>query len=267
MDVETFRADHGLRLALFSFDDTKGPRCGNELRPARSDAPLDRDGNQPRSTSRSGKYRMRIGAILSTLIGAACFRWPGSRPQTRPAAPPRPTIPTSGSRRSTARRPSTGCVPRTARLLRAREDPRFERFHAEALAIAEAKERMLHRPRKIAGRIYNFWQDASHVHGLWRGRRSSRLPPDEHRLEAVLDRRPLEDGKRQLGLGGRALRGARRAPVHARAVGWRRGRRDRARVRFAPARFVSGGFALPKGNRRPPGRARIPAGEPGMVSR
>jgi prolyl oligopeptidase len=47
------------------------------------------------------------------------------------------------------------------------KDPRFERFHQEALAIAETKDR-IPTPSQIGGRVYNFWQDAEHVRGLWR---------------------------------------------------------------------------------------------------
>jgi prolyl oligopeptidase len=47
------------------------------------------------------------------------------------------------------------------------KDPRFERFHAEALAIAETKDR-IPAPAQIGGRVFNFWQDAEHVRGLWR---------------------------------------------------------------------------------------------------
>jgi prolyl oligopeptidase len=47
------------------------------------------------------------------------------------------------------------------------KDPRFERFHEEALAIAETKDR-IPSPSQIGGRVYNFWQDAEHVRGLWR---------------------------------------------------------------------------------------------------
>src|SRR5215469_3935455 len=47
------------------------------------------------------------------------------------------------------------------------KDPRFSGLYGEALAIAEAKDR-IPSPRFLAGRIYNFWQDADHVQGIWR---------------------------------------------------------------------------------------------------
>lgn len=47
------------------------------------------------------------------------------------------------------------------------KDPRYESFYSNALTIAEAKDR-IPGPRTIAGQIFNFWQDAGHVQGIWR---------------------------------------------------------------------------------------------------
>jgi prolyl oligopeptidase len=46
-------------------------------------------------------------------------------------------------------------------------DPRYAGFHADALAVAESRDR-IPTPRLIGGRIYNFWQDGTHRHGIWR---------------------------------------------------------------------------------------------------
>ncbi len=46
-------------------------------------------------------------------------------------------------------------------------DPRFAAFHRQALAIAQAKDR-IPMPAQIDGRVYNLWQDTEHVRGLWR---------------------------------------------------------------------------------------------------
>ncbi len=46
-------------------------------------------------------------------------------------------------------------------------DPRYPAFHADALAVAQAPER-IPAPRVIGGQVYNFWQDAGHRRGLWR---------------------------------------------------------------------------------------------------
>lgn len=47
------------------------------------------------------------------------------------------------------------------------KDPRYAQFYGEALAIAEARDR-IPQPRFLAGAIYNFWQDADHTRGIWR---------------------------------------------------------------------------------------------------
>jgi prolyl oligopeptidase len=46
-------------------------------------------------------------------------------------------------------------------------DPRFAQLNADALRILEATDR-IPMPNQINGQITNFWQDATHVHGLWR---------------------------------------------------------------------------------------------------
>ncbi len=46
-------------------------------------------------------------------------------------------------------------------------DPNFARFYAEALTIAQAQDR-IPAPAFVAGDIYDFWQDAQHVRGIWR---------------------------------------------------------------------------------------------------
>jgi prolyl oligopeptidase len=46
-------------------------------------------------------------------------------------------------------------------------DPHFAPFYATALAINNSKDR-IPSPELIGGRVYNFWQDAGHVRGIWR---------------------------------------------------------------------------------------------------
>jgi prolyl oligopeptidase len=46
-------------------------------------------------------------------------------------------------------------------------DSRYERFRAASEAILQATDRVP-MPTLRGGRIYNFWQDAEHVRGLWR---------------------------------------------------------------------------------------------------
>src|SRR5438477_11584085 len=52
-------------------------------------------------------------------------------------------------------------------LARLESDPRYPLFHAQALALLTAKDR-IPEPGFLGRRIDNFWQDESHVKGLWR---------------------------------------------------------------------------------------------------
>ena len=47
------------------------------------------------------------------------------------------------------------------------KDPRFANFREQALAIAQTRDRIPF-PSQVDGRIFNFWQDADHVRGIWR---------------------------------------------------------------------------------------------------
>src|SRR5689334_16082278 len=46
-------------------------------------------------------------------------------------------------------------------------DPRYQQYYKEALEIAQAKDRIPY-GSFVGGQIYNFWQDADHVRGIWR---------------------------------------------------------------------------------------------------
>ena len=55
----------------------------------------------------------------------------------------------------------------TVTLTELQSDPRFQQFESEALAIYEAKDRIVY--GQIRGDyIYNFWQDDVHIRGIWR---------------------------------------------------------------------------------------------------
>lgn len=47
------------------------------------------------------------------------------------------------------------------------KDPRYAGLYQDALTIEQAKDR-IPAPKVIAGSVYNFWQDADHVRGIWR---------------------------------------------------------------------------------------------------
>src|SRR5581483_12230723 len=46
-------------------------------------------------------------------------------------------------------------------------DPNFSTLYADALTIAQAKDR-IPLPAFVGGQVYNFWQDSDHVRGIWR---------------------------------------------------------------------------------------------------
>src|SRR3954466_4031094 len=46
-------------------------------------------------------------------------------------------------------------------------DPRYQVYFDQALAIAQAQDRIPF-GRFLGGQIYNFWQDADHVRGIFR---------------------------------------------------------------------------------------------------
>ena len=46
-------------------------------------------------------------------------------------------------------------------------DPHYKPFFATALALGQARDRVP-APNQLDGAIYNFWQDAQHVRGIWR---------------------------------------------------------------------------------------------------
>ena len=126
----------------------------------------------------------------------------------------------------------------------------------------------------IGGQVYNFWQDADHVRGIWRRATPRQL---RDRQPAVGDgarpRRARRGRESELGLEGRAMRPARRAALPDQPFRRRRGCGHGPRVRPADAsRFVKGGFVLPKGKQRSTGRTRTPCssranGSPGELGR
>ena len=65
-------------------------------------------------------------------------------------------------------------------------DPRYQDYYDEALAIAQAKDRI---PvgRLIGGKVYNFWQDSDHVRGIWRRASLASYASGNPEWETVLD--------------------------------------------------------------------------------
>jgi prolyl oligopeptidase len=65
-------------------------------------------------------------------------------------------------------------------------DPHFAGFDKTALAANVAQDR-IPEPGLIGGRVYNFWQDATHVRGIWRTTTIADYAQPEPAWETVLD--------------------------------------------------------------------------------
>ncbi|HET9811946.1 MAG TPA: prolyl oligopeptidase family serine peptidase [Sphingomicrobium sp.] len=126
-------------------------------------------------------------------------------------------------------------------------DPRYAGFYDEALAIAEARDRI---PvgRFLAGQIYNFWQDSDHVRGIWRRTSLDSYASGSPVWETVLDFDALAASQKAnwVWKGAQCSRPAeRRCLIHLSDGG-----EDAVTIRefdLPSKSFVEGGFDLPKG--------------------
>ena len=129
-------------------------------------------------------------------------------------------------------------------------DPRYQRYYSQALDIAQAKDRI---PvgSFIGGQVYNFWQDADHVRGIWR-----RATPDSYatgnpQWETVLDLDALAASEKAnwVWKGAQCARPAERRCL----INLSDGGEDAVTIRefdLPSKSFVKGGFVLPKGKQR-----------------
>ena len=126
-------------------------------------------------------------------------------------------------------------------------DPRFAGMKAQALAIAAAADR-IPMPGVRGGMVYNFWQDATHVRGLWRrttpGGYRSADPPWETLLDI--------DALAAVEKANWVYKGAQcRWPDYDRClISLSDGGKDAVTVReydLKSRAFVPGGFSLPEG--------------------
>ena len=127
------------------------------------------------------------------------------------------------------------------------KDARFPGLLADALTIAEAKDR-IPAPEFLAGQAYNFWQDSDHVRGIWR-----RVPVDgyaaaEPAWSPVLDLDALSKAENANWVWKGSdceWRGERRCLINLSDGG-----EDAVTVRefdLQTGGFVDGGFTLPHG--------------------
>ena len=137
---------------------------------------------------------------------------------------------------------------KTTGLLEA--DPRYPAYFAEALSLAQAKDR-LPAGTFINGQIYNFWQDESHVRGIWRRTSVASYAAPEPAWETVLDLDALAASEKAnwVWKGADCARPAERRCL----LNLSDGGEDAVTIRefdLATGTFVDGGFNLPKGKQR-----------------
>ena len=126
-------------------------------------------------------------------------------------------------------------------------DPRYATLHQEALKIVDATDR-IPMPGFRAGAVYNFWQDQSHAQGLWRRTTLQGYQTPDPKWETVLDLDALSkaEGKTWVWKGAGCLQPEQRLCL----VSLSNGGEDAVEARefeLASARFVQGGFFLPRG--------------------
>ena len=125
-------------------------------------------------------------------------------------------------------------------------DPRYPDLHAAALKVAETKDR-IPLPRFLANDIYNFWQDADHVRGIWRKTSLAdyRTPTPQWSKVLDLDALAKSESANWVWEGGDCLR-----PSESRClIGLSDGGEDAVTVRefdLPKLEFAPRGFDLPK---------------------
>ena len=102
-------------------------------------------------------------------------------------------------------------------------------------------------PEQQYGRIYNFWRDADHPHGLWRWTTAADYATADAALDGALDLDALgkAEGKQWVWKGATCLQPEERLCL----VALSEGGEDAVTYRefdLGKGRFVEGGFVLPK---------------------
>jgi prolyl oligopeptidase len=126
-------------------------------------------------------------------------------------------------------------------------DPRYQQYYSEALAIAQAEDRIPN-GRFIGGKIYNFWQDANHVRGIWRRTSIQDYATGHPDWQTVLDLDALAAAEKAnwVWKGADCVR-----PAEDRClISLSDGGEDAVTIRefdLDTGKFVDGGFVLPKG--------------------
>lgn len=126
-------------------------------------------------------------------------------------------------------------------------DKRYQSLHDEALKILSATDR-IPTPQFEGEAVFNFWQDASHVRGVWRKTTRASFKTAKPQWETVIDLDALSKAENANWI----WKGADcRGPRYDRClVRLSNGGKDAVQVRefdMATKTFVAGGFNLPEG--------------------
>ena len=129
-------------------------------------------------------------------------------------------------------------------------DPRYQTLYKEALALDEAKDR-IPTGNFLHGEIYNFWQDADHVRGIWRKTSLASYQTPDPQWSTVLDFTALgkAEGKSWVFKGATCARPAERRCL----INLSEGGEDAVTIRefdLDTGKFVTGGFVIPKSKAR-----------------
>jgi prolyl oligopeptidase len=127
------------------------------------------------------------------------------------------------------------------------QDARYAGLFEEALEIAEAKDR-IPEPQLIGGRVLNRWQDADHVRGIWRRTSLADYQNSAPAWTTILDLDALAVAEKAnwFWSGADCEEPAERRCM----IGLSDGGEDAVTLRefdLRSARFVDGGFSLPRG--------------------
>lgn len=179
---------------------------------------------------------LALTALIASIVGAQA-----TRPDTAPD-PYRWLEELSSERAMTWVRAENA---RTANILE--NDPRYAGIHAEALRMAQAKDRIPY-VRFIGGALYNFWQDSLHVRGIWRKTSLASYRTASPTWVTVLDLDALarRENANWVWHGANCVQ-----PTEERClIALSDGGEDAVTLRefdLVTPRFVSNGFTLPKG--------------------
>ena len=125
-------------------------------------------------------------------------------------------------------------------------DPRFSAMEAEALEILQSKDKIPYVSYR-GGEVHNFWQDATHVRGIWRKSTLESYLSDNTQWETVLDFDKLskDEDKNWVYKGNNCL-----APDYNKClISLSDGGKDATAVREFDVKtksFVKGGFETPE---------------------